>query len=433
MMRTLVGCAIVAVAAASLQGSVRRVNYDESKVGEYRLEDPLVRIDGSRLSGAADWAVRRREILSVLEREEYGRWPESPETLVVDKIEEGKSLLGEAHRQQFAMFFKADRSGPRIDWLLLTPAHAKGPVPVVIILNSHGNHELLTDDEVHVHDAWMPKRYAKDKDADPHRATAKTRGAVRWPIDMVLARGYAVLTACFQQGAADPDADEMPVEEVRRSGCYPLWTDSEDIGTLIVWGWQLARGLDLAERQPSLDAKRSVVFGCSRLAKAALLAGAFDERFAVVAVCQSGGGGAPLWKRQFGENVDWMDQEFRHWYRKGFMKYVSNEQAMPFDQHLLLAAVAPRHLLIEGFNEPWYDTRGEYLACRAASLAWEFLGKPGLPAGGFPENYSEAAIGSHLGYARRGGSHGISGYDWKWLLDFADRAFGWSVVHRTGF
>ena len=387
-MRIAFSCAIVAMAAASLQGSVRRVNYDESKVREYHLEDPLARTGGGRLSCSADWPARRREILSILECEEYGRWPESPETLVIDKIEEGKSLLGEAHRQQFAMFFKADRSGPRIDWLLLTPAHAKGPVPVVIILNSHGNHELLTDGEVHVHDAWMPKRYAKDRDADPHRATAKTRGAVRWPIDMVLARGYAVLTACFQQGAADPDADEMPVKEVRKGGCYPLWPDAEDVGTLIVWGWQLARGLDLAERQSCLDVKRSVVFGCSRLAKAALLAGAFDERFAVVCACQSGGGGAPLWKRQFGENVDWMDQEFRHWYCKGFMKYVDNEQAMPFDQHLLLACVAPRNLLLECYHKKWFDPKGEFLAAKAASPAWEFLTGKGLGLDEWPEPYS---------------------------------------------
>lgn len=80
MTRAAFACAIIAVAAASLQGSVRRVNYDESKVGEYRLEDPLVRLDGSRLANAADWPARRREILSVLEREEYGRWPQDPET-----------------------------------------------------------------------------------------------------------------------------------------------------------------------------------------------------------------------------------------------------------------------------------------------------------------------------------------------------------------
>ena len=97
---------------------------------------------------------------------------------------------------------------------------------------------------------------------------------------------------------------------------------------------------------------------------------------------------------------------------------------MPFDQHWLLACVAPRALLVEGFDEDWFDTKGEYLACRAASPVWKMLCGKGLPEGDFPPNYSTALIGERLGYVRRGGAHGISGHDWKWMLDFADRALG---------
>ena len=93
---------------------------------------------------------------------------------------------------------------------------------------------------------------------------------------------------------------------------------------------------------------------------------------------------------------------------------------MKFDQHLLLASIAPRALLVEGFGDNWFDTKGEYLACRAASPAWTFLGKEGLPEGDFPANYDTSRIGPSLGYVRRGGAHGISGSDWQWTLDFAD-------------
>ena len=92
---------------------------------------------------------------------------------------------------------------------------------------------------------------------------------------------------------------------------------------------------------------------------------------------------------------------------------------------MLLACVAPRHLLIEGFDQEWFDTRGEYLACQAASPVWEFLGKPGLPKKPFPQDFDTSCIGSHLGYVRRSGNHGFSPYDWRWMLDFADRAFSW--------
>ena len=94
-----------------------------------------------------------------------------------------------------------------------------------------------------------------------------------------------------------------------------------------------------------------------------------------------------------------------------------------FDQHLLVAAIAPRPLLVEGFKSDWMDTKSEYLACRAASKVWEFLGKPGLPGDSFPDYYDTSCIGSHLGYVQRTEMHGISDYDWMWLLNFADQAF----------
>ncbi len=100
-----------------------------------------------------------------------------------------------------------------------------------------------------------------------------------------------------------------------------------------------------------------------RLAKTALLAAARDERFAVCAFPnQTGGGGVPLAKRDFGENVSTEMSMFHHWYCKAYGKYIDNEQAMKFDQHLLVAAIAPRRILVQGFNQGWFDTKGEFLA-----------------------------------------------------------------------
>ena len=422
--------ALVAFAACAVEPP-RRVNYDETKAGGYRLEDPLVADNGRRIASPVEWPARRREILALLEREEYGSCPPPPDTLAVDPVEEGLTFHGTARRRQFAMHFRADRSGPRIDWLLIEPVAAVRPAPVVIILNGRGNQEVLPDPEVKVLDAWVPRRSAGSS-RTPNRMDASSRGRLRWPLDMVVARGYAVLTACREQAAPDPDDDEMPRSEACRRCCHTLWPETQDTGALMVWGWALSRGLDLAERLPSLDAGRAVAFGCSRLGKAALLAGAFDARFRVVVPCETGGAGVPLQKRNFGEDAFWMSQVFPHWFGRGYFKYAGNEKSMPFDQHFLLAAVAPRHLLVEGFDEPWYDTRGEYLACRAASPVWEFLGRPGIPGGEWPAAYSTAAVGTHLGYVRRSGSHGISGCDWKWMLDFADRAFAAADTKETG-
>lgn len=413
------GAALFALAAqAAVEFPPRRVNYDEAKVPPYRLEDPLVFTNGTRLVSPDQWPARRREILALLEREIYGKRPAPPSVCEIEKTEEGLVFCDLAKRRQFSMWFRKDRSGPRIDWMLLSPVDSPKPVPVIVILNYYGNHELLPDECIPVQDSWMPGWATTSV---THRVVNPVRGKVRYPYDVVLAKGYAVLTACYAQVAPDPWYREMTPEEYRSGGVYELWPKAErDVGSLQAWAWAISRGLDLAERLPELDVRRSVAFGCSRLAKAALLAGAFDERFATVVACETGGGGAPLHKRQFGENADWMTQIFPHWFCRAYLKYANNEQAMPLDSHFLLAAVAPRRLLVEGHDEPWYDTRGEWLACRAASPVWEFLGKRGLPGDAFPGDFSTAAIGPSLGYVRRPGRHGISGYDWLWMLDFAD-------------
>jgi hypothetical protein len=211
------------------------------------------------------------------------------------------------------------------------------------------------------------------------------------------------------------------------TGVFSLWGErdvrrTDNITALGAWAWALSRGLDLAGRVPGIDARRNVVTGCSRLAKAALLAAARDDRFSVCVPVQTGGGGCPLAKRDYGENTSTENRWFPHWYCDAYAKYsLEPWKTMPFDQHLLLAAIAPRALLVCGFNAKWFDTEGEYLAVKAASPAWRLHGDEGMPDVAWPDDFDTSAIGARLGYVRRSEGHGISGYDWKWMLDFADR------------
>ena len=449
---------VMLIGMMAVAGAVtaRPPNYDESKVAPYTLEDPLTFADGRKLKSAADWPARRKEILEIFAREMYGQPPPPPETVVTELIEEGATLGGLAIRRQYKMWFEADKSGPMIDWIVFMPNRIQGlsplnkngkappceneqKVPVILFLNYRGNQELVTDPEV-IFPANIWVRNNKSLDCQDHKPDfEKTRGRQRrtvetsvFPLETIIARGYAVMSACY--GQVSPDVEERDVKlgtprETAYTGVFTLWPkrdESRDDNTtaLGAWAWALSRGLDLAERIPEIDATKSVATGCSRLAKTALLAAARDERFAVCVPNQTGGGGVPLAKRDYGENVSTEMNMFHHWYCKAYNKYVDNEQAMKFDQHLIVAAIAPRRILVQGFNSGWFDTKGEFLSCRAASPAWEFLGLPGLPAGDFPANYDTGRIGTHLGYVRRGGQHGITGYDWMWTLDFADKAFG---------
>lgn len=414
---------------------VREANYDHSKIDPYTLEDPLKFLDGRKVT-AANWAERRKEILGIFAKEMFGEEPPKAEAVKTELVDEKISAAGYAIRRRYKMWFKADKTGPCVNWVLWIPRFAKKPVPVISFLNYRGNHELVMDKDIEVPTAWT----RSGKNTDGHKCSERTRGMMQnpdsdtiFPLGMILARGYAVMSACYCEISPDPTRVEKDPRYSQGTfpytGVFELWgkrdeSRTDNITAIGAWAWVLSRGLDLAETIPELDTKKSVVTGCSRLAKAALIAAARDERFAVCVPNQTGGGGAPLAKRNFGENVSTENRYFTHWYCKAYAKYAADPaKLLTFDQHLLLACVAPRALLIQGFNSKWFDTEGEYLAVKAASPVWTMLGKGGMPNVAWPNNYDTSAIGKDLGYVRRCQEHGIAACDWMWLLDFADGEF----------
>ena len=432
-----VGAAPRLVATNNYGGIKVVVNYDPTKTGSYTLEDPLTFVDGRKVKSAADWPARRAELLQIFAKEMYGVEPPKPEALVTELVKEKVTCDGYATRRQYDMWFKADKSGPCITWFMWIPRSAKGPVPVISLLNYRGAHEFVMDGDIPPPRGWSRNgRGVTDNTVKPINRGVQldqNHGGSIFPLQMILARGYAVMMACYTEVSPDPDWFEKPPYDQKTysyTGVFELWgprdeSRTDNITSLGAWAWALSRGLDLAERVPELDAKRSVVTGCSRLGKAALLAAARDERFAVCVPNQCGGGGVCLAKRNFGESVATEVVSFSHWYCRAYDKYAADPaKLLTFDQHLLVACIAPRPLLVEGMTDsPWMDTEGEYLACRAAAPVWKFLGRETMPDVPYPDDYCEDAIGGQFGYVRRPHQHGISGYDWNWLLNFADHQF----------
>lgn len=404
------------------------------QTNDYVLPDLFKFVDGEKVN-KKQWPDRRLEILDIYQKEMYGKIPPSPEDMILENLEEGKTLGGYATRRQVRMWFNEHKTGPEIDWMIITPNHVKEPVPTVLLLNYDGNHTLLTDEEVILPESWVQEK------SNNHRASEKDRGKAIdpnnrsiLPLNMLVAKGYAVVTACYADISPDPesgmkDAAGRDLQSyLPYTGIFELWGNRDEKHTdnttaLGAWGWALMRGMDLIEKDPRLDAKKVILTGYSRLAKAALIAGAFDERFPVVVLNQTGGGGAPLHKHYFGENVKTMNQMFPHWYCKAYAKYIEKEAEMPFDQHMILSCIAPRALMIQGFNEAWFDTEGEFLALKAASPVWEFLGEKGLPKVEWPDTYDMSAVGHKLAYYRRDNLHGIAAFDWIQMIEFAEKLF----------
>ena len=215
------------LAGACAQGDVVRENwmepnYDESKIAPYELEDPLTFADGRKLKDVSEWPARRAEILKIFADNMFGQEPPPAEAVIAELVEQGETCGGFGIRRQYRMWFRKDKSGPVIDWLLLVPAKAKGPVPVFMLLNYQGNHQFLSDPEIRMPEGvWM--RFAKDFKADP-----STRGIFErqcgpecvFPAATILARGYGVMTACYAQVSPDPCGH---LEVSAWSGVFDLW------------------------------------------------------------------------------------------------------------------------------------------------------------------------------------------------------------------
>ncbi|TCC35918.1 hypothetical protein [Kribbella speibonae] len=210
------------------------------------------------------------------------------------------------------------------------------------------------------------------------------------PPASVLEAGYAVLTVDYQQIEPDDPNAHGGVRTLFEAGSW---------GAVAAWAWGLTRLLDIAGGIDGVDPANAVVLGHSRLGKAALWAGAQDERFAVTVANGSGCCGAALFRHPGGEDIAAITSRFPHWFVPSFSSYAGRESELPVDQDQLLASIAPRRVYITSAeDDAWADPVGEYLAVVAAQPA-----------------FGPNGIGYHL----RPGTHDLLEEDWLHALDFA--------------
>ncbi|HMV50763.1 MAG TPA: acetylxylan esterase [Blastocatellia bacterium] len=399
----------------------QEANYDEAKVGAYTLPDPLVMADGRKVATPDDWAARRREILNLFETHVYGRTPKTPVRIsFAETSRDEKAVGGLATRKEVTVYLTGKKDGPKMSVLFFVPNNRTQPAPVFLGLNFNGNQAVSDDPGITLATSWL--REAGNTGAVKNRATEKSRGTEksRWPIEMAVKRGYAVAT--IYNGDLFPDhkdgLKESVIPNFYRSG--QTAPDADEWNAMGAWAWGLSRAVDYIEQDKDLDAKRIAVIGHSRLGKAALWAGAQDERFAMVVSNDSGEGGAALARRNFGETVEVINTSFPHWFCGNFKKYNKNVASLPTDQHMLLALIAPRPLYVASAQEDqWADPRGEFLSAKAADPVYRLLGTDGLGAKEMPGVHQPVTttIGHHL----RAGKHDITDYDWEQYLNFADK------------
>jgi (4-O-methyl)-D-glucuronate---lignin esterase len=389
--------------------SPNAANMDESKANVFGPPpDPLIPKSGKKIASAeAWWEHRRPEIVEDFDREIYGRVPHNAPKVKWDVVSTALETNGDVPVMVKKLVGRADNSAypqisVNIDLTLTTPANATGPVPVMM--------ELALSPEVL---AALAKRFPDMFRPQPGPTWQQQVLAKGW--------GYAVYIPTTVQ-ADNGDGLQSGIIGLANKG-QPRSLD--DWGVLRAWAWGASRALDYFETDHTVDAKHVGIEGHSRYGKTALVAMAFDPRFAIGYISSSGESGAKLYRRNFGEQVGNIagTGEY-HWMAGNFLKYDGplTENDLPVDANELIALCAPRPVFIGAGaidGDGWTDPKGMFLAAVRAGPVYRLLGKKDLGTAEFPA-IETALIDGDIAFRQHSGGH-TPAPNWPTFLNFATR------------
>ncbi len=335
------------------------------------LPDPFQFMDGSRVASEADWLRRRDEIRSMIQYYCYGHLPPAPGNVVAEQLST-ETVLDESAIEKRLILSMGPNHAIRVNIRMLIPK-GNGPFPVIVANVNQQNDGTPIDREL-------------------------------------IERGYAIVV--YNRTDLDPDENHQagPAEVA-----YPDY----DWATLAMWAWGGMRVLDYLETLDEIDCTKAAITGHSRGGKVALLAGALDERFALVVPNGSGCGGSGSFRfvdPQKGETLEAITdpKRFSYWFHPRLRTFAGQVDRLPWDQHFLRALVAPRAMLsTDALGDLWGNPSGTQATYEAAREVFNFLGVPDRQ-------------GQHF----RPGQHDQLAEDWRALLDFADVVFFGKQVER---
>jgi len=436
-------------------------NNDESLANPYpNLPDPLTLNYGQKVTTAQVWWDKRRpEIVEMYSKYVYGRIPkDTPKvTWTVAATDHemigftpviAKDLIGEVDNSAYPAI------SVKMHMTLVTPARAKGPVPVLMMFGRAGfpsPHEPSPDEFDRVNAAWKAVLEQQDpslKEVFAQHPAWQPVKATPFAFPQMNEDGdppntWQLINAGWGYAMFDPASVQADDGAGITRGIIGLVNKGqprkpEDWGALRAWQWGAGRGLDYLETDPSVDAKHVGIEGVSRYGKAALVTMAFDQRFAMVLVGSSGKGGATLLRRNFGEAVESLTGGEYYWMAGNFIKYGASEATfgsmnpgdIPVDSNELIALCAPRLTFIsygipEKGDAKWLDHEGSFMATIDANRVFTLLGAKALDIQGDYKTakmppVNEGHLDGALAWRQHDGGH-TDAPNMKWFLLWADK------------
>ncbi len=314
------------------------------------------------------WEAKKYEIRDLFLKEEYGFLPEKIQpTISVEKRE--INFAGKADWESIFFTFEKNGKSHTVRTELILPKN-KDNVPVFLFLDF---------------EAKVPSKYL--------------------PVEEILDGGFGMLAFCYKDVTTD-DGDFT-------NGLCGLFEEC-NFGKISMWAYMAIACMDYLETRSEVG--KAAIIGHSRLGKTALLTSALDNRFCLTCVNESGCSGAALsrGKTEENESIKKITEVFPFWFTKEYFKYIDNEDALPFDQHMLLALVAPRCVMIGGaILDVWADNEGQFLSCYLASHIWKLYGKNGLICQNKLPDVNEMYLDGDICFHLRDGEHFLSRYDWN--------------------
>jgi hypothetical protein len=387
--------------------SPRAANFDETKVEQNLKLPSLLTLANGRPVTTADqwWKQRRPELVELFDREIYGRVPRHTPKVTWEIQSQSSELSGNVPVIRKKLIGRVDNAAfpsiaVNIDLTLVTPANASRPVPVMMQFSFPGT---------------LPGMTAEQQ-----------KQRVQWQ-QQVLDHGwgYALLVPTSVQADNGAGLTQGIIGLVNKGKARQL----DDWGALRAWAWGASRALDYLQSDKAVDGQHVGIEGLSRYGKAALVTMAYDDRFAIGFIGSSGAGGAKLWRRNFGEQLENVASAGEyHWMAGNFLKYAGplTVNDLPIDAHELIALAAPRPLFIsvgsQAVEGGWVDAKGMFLAAVEAGPAYKLLGKKPLPTDTQPA-IETALLDGDLAWRQHSGGH-TTAPNWPTFLQFADRYMG---------